>query len=36
VEMHSTQIWEFWGNIGVYAIFGNAPLAATEGRHVRY
>ena len=24
------------GNIACYAIFGNAPLAAAEGRRVRY
>jgi len=27
---------EFWGTLGVMSFFGKAPLAAAEGRRVRY
>ena len=31
-----TILGSFDGNIGVMPFFGKAPLAAAEGRHVRY
>jgi len=31
-----TNLGEFWRSIGVMPFFGKAPLAAAEGRCVRY
>jgi len=31
-----TILRKFWGTLGVMPFFGKAPLAAAEGRRVRY